>query len=101
MHYCWLLVCRQPLIVSLYVLTLYTLPSGLHLTLRIASFLQPAVAGSMVGVRLGLSEHIEENKKIFTLALDDEDRGRIDSVLRRSKDLMKVIGDCGAEYRRA
>jgi diketogulonate reductase-like aldo/keto reductase len=55
----------------------------------------------MVGVRLGLSEHIEENKKIFTLTLDDEDRGRIKSVLRRSKDLMKVTGDCGAEYRRA
>lgn len=55
----------------------------------------------MVGVRLGLSEHIKENKKVFSLTLDLDDRGRIDSVLQRGKDLTQVIGDCGDEYRRA
>ncbi|GLT51320.1 hypothetical protein SLA2020_247390 [Shorea laevis] len=34
---------------------------------------QPAVAGSMVGVRLGLSEHIQDTNSIFSLVLDEED----------------------------
>lgn len=62
---------------------------------------QPAVAGSMIGVRLGLSEHIEDNKSLFSLQLDEEDRASIEKVSNKGRDLMKVIGDCGDEYRRA
>lgn len=62
---------------------------------------QPAVAGSMIGVRLGLSEHIEDNKSLFSLQLDEEDRASIEKVSNKGRDLTKVIGDCGDEYRRA
>nr|XP_043631754.1 1-deoxyxylulose-5-phosphate synthase YajO isoform X1 [Erigeron canadensis] len=62
---------------------------------------QPSVAGSMVGVRLGLSEHIKDTTAIFSLRLDEEDVSSIKEVLGKGKDLMRVIGDCGDEYRRA
>ncbi|XP_012445284.1 flagellar radial spoke protein 5 isoform X1 [Gossypium raimondii] len=61
---------------------------------------QTAVAGSMVGVRLGLSEHIQDTNAIFSLVLDEEDVNSI-QVAQRGKDLLRVIGDCGDEYRRA
>ncbi|THU54288.1 hypothetical protein C4D60_Mb10t23460 [Musa balbisiana] len=61
---------------------------------------QPSVAGSMVGVRLGLSEHIKETNAIFSLELDDEDMNSITEVSKQGRDLLKVIGDCGDEYRR-
>lgn len=60
---------------------------------------QPAVAGVIVGARLGVAEHIADNARTFEMALDDEDRAAIDGVLARSRDLMQVIGDCGDEYR--
>ncbi|XP_024983939.1 LOW QUALITY PROTEIN: flagellar radial spoke protein 5 [Cynara cardunculus var. scolymus] len=62
---------------------------------------QPCVAGSMVGVRLGLSEHIKDNTAIFSLTLDEEDVNSIKEVTSKGKDLLRVIGDCGDEYRRA
>ncbi|KZV48121.1 hypothetical protein F511_28763 [Dorcoceras hygrometricum] len=62
---------------------------------------QQAVAGSMVGVRLGLSEHIKDCNSIFSLVLDEDDVNSILEVSRKGKDLMKIIGDCGDEYRRA
>ncbi|CAL9119239.1 unnamed protein product [Musa acuminata var. zebrina] len=61
---------------------------------------QPSVAGSMVGVRLGLSEHIKDTNAIFSLELDDEDMNSITEVSKQGRDLLKVIGDCGDEYRR-
>lgn len=63
--------------------------------------LQPAVAGSMVGVRLGLSEHIKDANAVFSLVLDEEDVDSIREVQKKGKDLMRIIGDCGDEYRRA
>ena len=36
---------------------------------------QPAVAGVIVGARLGLSQHREDNAQVFAAALDDADRG--------------------------
>jgi aryl-alcohol dehydrogenase-like predicted oxidoreductase len=60
---------------------------------------QPGVAGVIVGARLGLSEHRSSNERVFHLRLDDEDRERIDIVEKRSRDLLPIIGDCGAEYR--
>ena len=61
---------------------------------------RPAVAGVIVGVRLGEAEHLRDNARIFDLALDPEDLGRIDSVASRARDLFAAIGDCGDEYRR-
>lgn len=63
--------------------------------------MQPAVAGSMVGVRLGLSEHINDSNAVFSLVLDEDDVNSIQEVLKKGKDLLRVIGDCGDEYRRA
>ncbi|XVF05207.1 hypothetical protein REPUB_Repub05bG0152100 [Reevesia pubescens] len=62
---------------------------------------QPAVAGSMIGVRLGFSEHIQDASAIFSLVLDEEDVNSIQEVSKRGKDLLRVIGDSGDEYWRA
>lgn len=61
---------------------------------------QPAVAGVIIGVRLGASEHIADTARIFTTTLDAEDYERIGAITRRANDLFSVIGDCGDEYRR-
>lgn len=60
---------------------------------------QPTVAGTMVGTRLGLSEHIKDNAKVFEFSLDPEDYQNLNAVLSSSRDLMQIIGDCGDEYR--
>lgn len=60
---------------------------------------QTSVAGSMVGVRLGLSEHIKDTNAIFSLELDEEDMNIITEVSKRGRNLMDIIGDCGDEYR--
>lgn len=60
---------------------------------------KPAVAGVIIGARLGLSEHRLENLKVFSLQLDREDDDAIKSVTSRSQDLYARIGDCGDEYR--
>lgn len=60
---------------------------------------QPTVAGAMVGARLGISEHLEENAKVFELSLDSKDYETLHSITSKSRDLMDVIGDCGDEYR--
>ena len=60
---------------------------------------RPAVAGVIVGTRLGVAQHIADNARVFGFVLDGEDRASIDAVLAKSRDLMKVIGDCGDEYR--
>lgn len=61
---------------------------------------RPAVAGVIVGARLGLAEHIADNARVFSFQLDAEDWARLDAVQARSRDLFRVIGDCGDEYRR-
>ena len=61
---------------------------------------RPAVAGVIVGVRLGLADHRDDNAKVFDFDLEAEDLGRLESVLSRSRDLYQIIGDCGDEYRR-
>ncbi|EKF02617.1 oxidoreductase, aldo/keto reductase family protein [Tolypothrix sp. PCC 7601] len=61
---------------------------------------KPSVGGVIVGARLGISEHIEDNAKIFSFNLDEEDLNKIDTVSRQSRDLYQLIGDCGDEYRR-
>ncbi|MGK7876963.1 MAG: aldo/keto reductase [Xenococcaceae cyanobacterium] len=61
---------------------------------------QPAVAGTIVGARLGVSEHLQDNARVFDFSLDKEDYNQLDSVLSKSRDLYQLIGDCGDEYRR-
>jgi aryl-alcohol dehydrogenase-like predicted oxidoreductase len=60
---------------------------------------RPAVAGAILGRRLGLTDHRAENLGGFTLRLDPEDQARIEAVLANSQDLFSRIGDCGDEYR--
>lgn len=61
---------------------------------------RPAVGGAIVGCRLGVSEHIADNARVFDFALDAEDYDRLETVLRQSRNLFDIIGDCGDEYRR-
>jgi aryl-alcohol dehydrogenase-like predicted oxidoreductase len=61
---------------------------------------RPAVAGVIAGVRLGLTDHRADNARVFDFQLDSEDYERVQSVLSRSRDLYRIIGDCGSEYRR-
>ncbi len=61
---------------------------------------KPAVAGVIVGARLGLTEHRENNTRVFTFELDADDYAAIDRVSQHGRDLIHVIGDCGDEYRR-
>ena len=57
----------------------------------------PAVGGVIVGARLGQSAHIEDNLRIFDVALDDEDRRTINEAVDA---LDPIPGDCGDEYRK-
>ncbi|PMB48835.1 aldo/keto reductase [Fischerella thermalis CCMEE 5330] len=61
---------------------------------------KPAVGGVIVGAKLGVSEHIADNAKVFTFCLDAEDIHNIDVISNKSQDLYHLIGDCGDEYRR-
>ena len=61
---------------------------------------RPAVAGVIIGVRLGVAEHRSDNARVFDFELDAEDQDRIQAVLQRSRNLYSLIGDCGDEYRR-
>ncbi len=60
---------------------------------------RPAVAGTIIGSRLGLSDHIEQNSKTFSLQLQNDDFEKIKSVTSKANNLFESIGDCGGEYR--
>lgn len=60
--------------------------------------IQPAVAGVIIGARLGKSEHVTENQQLFSIQLDEADLTSIRTALSR---LHKIPGDCGDEYRKA
>ncbi|KAL6456565.1 hypothetical protein MHYP_G00351090 [Metynnis hypsauchen] len=62
---------------------------------------QPAVGGVIVGCRLGVpgAEHIHDTLQSFRVELGPQDLSGIEGVLKRSRDLMSLVGDCGAEYR--
>jgi aryl-alcohol dehydrogenase-like predicted oxidoreductase len=57
------------------------------------------VAGVIIGVRLGITNHIEDNSNTFSFSLDDSDRESIDEVSKNANNLYDIIGDCGEEYR--
>jgi aryl-alcohol dehydrogenase-like predicted oxidoreductase len=60
---------------------------------------QPTVAGAIVGARLSVSEHLEDNATIFDLVLDKKDKAALLALGDGGNDLFKTLGDCGAEYR--
>jgi aryl-alcohol dehydrogenase-like predicted oxidoreductase len=59
----------------------------------------PAVAGVIIGVRLGIVDHRNSNAQIFNFSLDKPDCDAIDAVCTKSNNLFEIIGDCGDEYR--
>jgi aryl-alcohol dehydrogenase-like predicted oxidoreductase len=61
---------------------------------------RPAVAGVIIGTRLGIADHHSDNARVFAMTLDQDDQAQIERVLARSRDLYRLIGDCGDEYRR-
>lgn len=61
---------------------------------------RPAVGGTIVGARLGLSAHISDTAPVFAIHLGAADHSAVGQVLDYSSDLEASIGDCGAEYRR-
>jgi len=60
---------------------------------------KPAVAGVIIGARLGIAEHKSDNARAFLLHLDNEDNEKINSITSKSRNLFDTIGDCGDEYR--
>jgi len=61
----------------------------------------PFVGAVLVGTRLGISEHMDDNLRVFSFHLDAEDQYVIEAVLSQSsgRKLITSVGDCGAEYR--
>ena len=57
----------------------------------------PAVAGVIVGARLGRSAHLEDTARLFDFALDHEAITDIQAALAN---MQPIPGDCGDEYRR-
>ena len=58
-----------------------------------------AVAGVIIGVRLGITDHINNNAQVFNFSLDKSDYNDIDVICTKSNNLFETIGDCGDEYR--
>ena len=58
-----------------------------------------AVAGVIIGVRLGIVDHRNDNMQVFKFSLDKIDCDEIDAVCTKSNNLFEIIGDCGDEYR--
>lgn len=57
----------------------------------------PAVAGVIIGARLGKSEHIQDNDKLFSFQFDEASKQHIAQSLAS---LTTIPGDCGDEYRK-
>ncbi|KAG9242917.1 aldo/keto reductase-like protein [Calycina marina] len=59
------------------------------------------VGAVIIGGRMGISEHVDENVEVFSFKLDEEDKKTIQEVLdqSRAKDVFEAMGDCGGEYR--
>lgn len=58
-----------------------------------------AVAGVIIGVRLGIVDHRTSNTQVFNFIMDKSDCEAIDAVCAKSNNLFEIIGDCGDEYR--
>lgn len=60
---------------------------------------KPAVAGVIIGARLGIANHRDDNARVFNFRMDKDDNSSIEDVCKKSNDLFEMIGDCGDEYR--
>jgi aryl-alcohol dehydrogenase-like predicted oxidoreductase len=60
---------------------------------------RPAVAGVIIGAKLGVTDHQADNARVFDFALGQEDIEQIETILSQSRSLYQMIGDCGDEYR--
>jgi len=58
---------------------------------------QARVAGVIVGARLGERVHTADNLRLFSFALDDEDRATLAAAFAATR---PIPGDCGDEYRK-
>ena len=58
-----------------------------------------AVAGVIIGDRLGIVDHRNDNTQVFNFDLDKSDCYAIDAVCTKANNLFEIIGDCGDEYR--
>jgi aryl-alcohol dehydrogenase-like predicted oxidoreductase/enamine deaminase RidA (YjgF/YER057c/UK114 family) len=58
---------------------------------------QARVAGVIIGARLGEAMHADDNLRLFSFALDDEDRAVLAEAFAATT---PIPGDCGDEYRR-
>jgi aryl-alcohol dehydrogenase-like predicted oxidoreductase/enamine deaminase RidA (YjgF/YER057c/UK114 family) len=58
---------------------------------------QPAVGGVIIGARMGVSEHILENKKVLDIQLIPAELVQIKTILSKGQ---SIPGDCGDEYRK-
>ena len=58
-----------------------------------------AIAGVIIGDRLGIVDHRNDNTHVFNFDLDKSDCYAIDVVCTNANDLFEIIGDCGDEYR--
>ena len=56
-----------------------------------------AVAGVIVGARLGERVHTDDNLKLFSFTLDDDDDAQLNTAFVGTE---PVPGDCGDEYRK-
>jgi len=59
---------------------------------------KPSIGGVIIGVRCGISEHIEDTLRISSFQLDDKDVKQLETVIKKGK---LLPGDCGDEYRGA
>jgi aryl-alcohol dehydrogenase-like predicted oxidoreductase/enamine deaminase RidA (YjgF/YER057c/UK114 family) len=57
----------------------------------------PAVAGIIVGARPGEREHVEDNLRLFSFSLSDEDRAELERAVAT---LTPIPGNSGDEYRK-
>lgn len=58
---------------------------------------QRRVAGVIIGARLGENFHAADNLRLFSFALDDEDRATLSAAFAATT---HIPGDCGDEYRK-
>jgi aryl-alcohol dehydrogenase-like predicted oxidoreductase/enamine deaminase RidA (YjgF/YER057c/UK114 family) len=56
---------------------------------------QPHVAGVIVGARIGESEYIADNAKLFEFSLNQKDHAHLEAAFATP-----IHGDCGDEYRK-
>jgi aryl-alcohol dehydrogenase-like predicted oxidoreductase len=57
------------------------------------------IAGVIIGDRLGIVDHRNDNTRVFNFDLDKSDCYAIDAVCTNANNLFEIIGDCGDEYR--